>query len=138
MEITEVNKNGIVARIDGNTAEVMVACKGDECSGCKAALLCSTNKDAVRLKVAIPDGMNLKLGDDVKLIGRLRGWFGGWMLLAGLPCLLVLAGIGVGYKAGMGDVTMGLICIGLVAVYYSVLWALKGKADKRVEWSISG
>ncbi len=138
MEITEVNKNGVVASINGNVAEVMVACKGDECSGCKAALLCSTNKDAVRLQVAIPDGMTLKRGDDVKLTGRLRGWFGGWMVLAGLPCLLVLAGIGVGYKAGMGDVAMGLTCIGLVAAYYLTLWGLKRKADRRVEWSISG
>ena len=136
MEITEVNKRGVVSSVDGSTAEVMVSCKGDECSGCKAALLCSTNKDAKRLRVAIPEGMAVGRGDEVELTGYLKGWLGGWMLLAGVPCLLVVGGLAAGYGLRLNDVATGLVGIGCVAAYYFALWAFRGKADKRVEWRI--
>lgn len=136
MAITDVSKKGTVLKILGDRAEVGVACKGDECSGCKASFLCSTNKDAIRLNCKIPAGTELKPGDEVNLVGRLRGWFSGWMMLAGWPCVLVLIVVGLGFKFGWSDEMTGGICFGAISIYYGVLILMKGKLDKRVEWEI--
>lgn len=136
MAITDVRKKGTVLKTLGDRVEVGVACKGDECSGCKASFLCSTNKDAIRLNCKAPEGTELKPGDEVNLVGRLRGWFSGWMLLAGWPCVAALLVVALGFRFGWSDVTTGSVCCNVIVIYYGILVLLKGKLDKRVEWEI--
>lgn len=136
MAITDVSKKGTVLKLHGDRAEVGVACKGDECSGCKASFLCSTNKDAIRLNCKVPAGLQLKPGDEVNLAGRLRGWFSGWMLLAGWPCIIVLILVGISFRFDWSDVMTGSICCSSIVIYYGLLLLLRGKLDKRVEWEI--
>ncbi len=136
MAITDVRKKGTVLKMLGDRAEVGVACKGDECSGCKASFLCSTNKDAIRINCKVPSGTEFKPGDEVNLVGRLRGWFSGWMMLAGWPCVLVLIVVGLGFKFGWSDEMTGGISCGAISIYYGLLILMKGKLDKRVEWEI--
>lgn len=136
MSVTNVYKAGVVKRVDGNRAIVRVSCKGDECAGCKAALICSPNKDAQELTVDIPYGRLLSVGDDVRLVGRLRGWFAGWMLLAGFPCVAVLAAVCLGMWLKWSDVANGLLALGVLIAYYLIIYQVRSHINNRVVWEL--
>ena len=136
--MTDLQKKGIIVRTDGRSALVSISCKGDECSGCKAALLCSSNKDAVKVTAEIPAGLSIDSGDVVDLNGKLHGWFSGWMLLAGLPCIIILICILAGYLLDLSDISTGLACIASVAVYYLILYGCRGRLERKVEWQVAG
>ncbi len=136
MIISETVKSGVVVRTRGNSAWVKISCGDDHCNSCRIASLCSTPAYTPTLRARIESGLEVKSGDKVMLMGRVKGWLKGWLLLAGLPCLAILVGLVLGSMFVMKDGAVGIISLGLVMIYYVLLWRFRSKIDRNVEWII--
>ncbi|MDE6317523.1 MAG: SoxR reducing system RseC family protein, partial [Muribaculaceae bacterium] len=88
------------------------------------------------LQATIEPGLEIKEGDKVILIGRVKGWLKGWVLLAGLPCVAILAGLILGSLLKLKDGVTGTIALGFVLIYYILLWTFRTRVDKNVEWIV--
>lgn len=115
---------------------VKINCGDDSCDGCRIASLCSTPSYSPTLHAKIEEGLDVKRGDRVMLMGRVKGWLKGWLLLAGLPCLAILTGLVGGSMLEMKDGATGVTALGLVMVYYVLLWRFRDKVDRNVEWVV--
>lgn len=136
MIVSETVKSGVVVECRGNKARVKIDCSEKACEGCRISELCNTPKYAPELTAVIDDGLDVKVGDNVILVGRVKGWLKGWILLAGLPCIAILAGLVVGSLLELKDGLTGAIGIGCIILYYVVLWLLRGRVDRSVEWVV--
>lgn len=136
MIISETVKSGVVVNTRGNSAWVRINCDDDSCHGCRIAGLCSSSSYSPTLHATIETGLDVKKGDRVMLMGRVKGWLKGWLLLAGLPCVAILAGLVLGSMFELRDGATGIIALGFVMVYYALLWVFRGKVDKNVEWIV--
>lgn len=136
MIISETVKSGVVVRTRGKKALVKIDCGDDGCDGCRIAGLCSTSSYSPTLSAIIETGLEVKEGDKVMLMGRVKGWLKGWLLLAGLPCIAILAGLVLGTMFEMKDGATGVIALGFVMIYYVLLWMFRSKVDRNVEWVV--
>lgn len=136
MIISETVKSGVVVKTEGDDAWVKISCASDNCDGCRIASICSQPAYTPTLKATIQPGLAIKKGDKVIMIGRVKGWIKGWVLLAGLPCAAILAGLILGSLLKLKDGVAGTIALGFVLVYYILLWAFRARIDKNVEWVV--
>lgn len=136
MIISETVKTGVVEKTEGDEALVKIICATDNCDGCRIASLCSRPSYTPTLQATIEPGLEIKEGDKVILIGRVKGWLKGWVLLAGLPCVAILAGLILGSILKLKDGVTGTIALGFVLIYYILLWAFRTRVDKNVEWIV--
>lgn len=136
MLISETVKNGEVVRVRGRKAWVKVSCSDSSCSGCKISGICHTPAYTPTLRATIDGDMRVREGDHVIMTGMLKDWLRSWLLMAGMPCLAIMAGLIVGSILGMKDGAIGLMSLGLVMCYYVALWVFRAKVDRRIEWRI--
>lgn len=136
MIISETVKSGVVVKTNGERAWVRINCGEEACGGCHISVICSSAAYSPTLAARIGAGLDIKTGDRVMLMGRVKGWLKGWILLAGLPCVAILAGLVLGSLFEMKDGATGIVALGFVALYYAFLWSIRGKVDKNVEWVV--
>lgn len=136
MIISETVKSGVVVKTRGKKAWVKISCSDENCSGCHIAGICSTPSYTPTLRAVVESGLDVKEGDRVMLMGRVKGWLKGWLLLAGLPCIAILAGLMLGSMFEMKDGATGVMALGFVMVYYVLLWMFRDRVDRNVEWVV--
>lgn len=136
MELSESVKSGVVVRTQGKKVWVKVSCDTSGCDGCHIAGICSTQSYSPTLQAKVKPGLTVKKGDNVILLGRVKEWLKGWLLIAGFPCLALLAGLILGGLFRWEEGSTGLLALGMVAVYYIGLWLFRGKVDNKVEWIV--
>lgn len=136
MIISETIKRGTIKDIKGDRAKVKISCGDDACDGCRIASACHKPSYSPILKAKNENRIPLEIGDKVLIAGRVKGWFRAWLLLAGLPCVAILAGLVAGSLLKMKDGAAGLLSLGFVLIYYILLWRFRLRVDKNVEWII--
>lgn len=136
MIVSEVVKEGIITEINGHRATVEVACNSDACPGCRISLFCKNDHNTVRLKTTVSSGAKVYCGDRVIVIGRIKGWFISWFLLAGLPIIAILGSVIAGFAMGLKDGIVGILAIVMTTIYYIGLWFFRKNLNRRVEWVI--
>lgn len=136
MELSESVKSGIVVRTHGKKVWVKLSCETNGCEGCHIAGICTTQSFSPTLPAKIKPGLTVKKGDRVMVLGRVKEWFKGWLLMAGLPCIALLAGLILGGLFRWDEGFTGLLALGLVVIYYIILWLFRGKVDNKVGWII--
>ena len=96
------------------------------CSACHAKSLCSLGESKSKI-IEVPTRLRDGLVPGDKVVVELRASMGHkavW-LGYGVPLMLLLVGILLPSALGMGEVGCGLCALGLIAVYYLVLWLLR-------------
>lgn len=136
MLISETVKNGVVVKVSGKKARVKVSCDEGSCNGCRISSICHTPTYTPTLRATITRGLEVKEGDHVIITGRLKDWFKSWLLMAGMPCIAIMAGLVIGSILGMKDGATGGLALGFVLCYYIILWVFRARVDRKVEWSI--
>jgi sigma-E factor negative regulatory protein RseC len=136
MIVSDVVKEGVVMRVTAAEATVMVSCDDTACRGCKISALCGSGRDRIELSVKNDSGQDIDVGDRVVVIGRIKGWLAGWLLLAGLPIMALLAAVVAGFLLGLRDGAIGGLAIVVLIIYYLILYCLRRRIDNRVEWAI--
>ena len=102
------------------------------CGSCRAAGLCSMaeRKDKT---VEVPNiyGSRYQVGDEVEVAFRsTMGLKAVWLCYA-IPVLLLLIIVLGALHLGLGELWSGLAGIGGVALWYFVLWLLRGKLNNQ-------
>lgn len=136
MIISETVKSGIVVETRGRKAWVKIDCNNDACGGCHISNICTTSTYSPTLSALIAGELNVKSGDNVMIMGRVKGWLKGWLLLAGMPCLTILLGLVAGSMLGLKDGATGALALATVVFYYIALWMMRDRVNKNVEWVI--
>jgi len=136
MIISETVKSGVVVKTNGRRALVKISCGENACGACHISAICSTPSYSPTLTARIETGLDIKAGDKVMLTGRVRGWLKVWILLAGMPCIAILAGLLLGSVFELKEGVTGIMALGFVMLYYAVLWLMRGKVDRNVEWVV--
>lgn len=128
-----IEHQGVVDSIEGCRVRVSVL-QQSACSGCKARSLCSSSESKERfMEVYEQDaGRKYSVGERVCVCGTLSMGKQAVMFAFGLPLLLTVLSlclaIAVLHMAELAAVGLWLM---LMAIYFSALYACRGKMEKR-------
>ena len=91
------------------------------CGKCHACGLMAENASKVQITLPAPAGA--KVGDSVTMIMESGYFFGSLMLTYGLPCLMLIAGVVLGFLlwGEEGQTAAALLGLGMTAVSYCLL-----------------
>lgn len=98
------------------------------CAGCHAAGICSMG-DKKEKTVEVPNlyGSRYRVGDEVEVVLKASmGMKAVWIAYAAPVLLLLLVVTGL-MATGIRDLYSGLAGIGVVALYYFILWLFRGR-----------
>lgn len=92
-----VEETGIVTRVDGSTATVMVQ-KKSACEGCTAQGACHATPEGMEITALNP--VHAAVGQRVKVVMQGGAYLKGSVMVYGLPLLLFIVGAFAGKKVG--------------------------------------
>ena len=107
------------------------------CSSCHAKGLCGASESKTKtVTVATRPWDSFSVGDEVKVtLKASMGHKAVWIAYAAPLAVLVAVLLGSTY-AGAGELAAGLLSIGAVAVYYFVIWLLRGRLQNEYIFNI--
>jgi len=98
------------------------------CASCHAQGLCGMSESKVKeVLVRTSPWSTYGVGDEVTL--ELKATMGQKAVIVGygIPLVILMAVLLILFQCGVGELASGLAAIGAVAVYYLVIWLLRGK-----------
>ena len=131
-----VSHSGRIVSIDPQLITVEIVSES-ACGACHAKGLCGVGEQKVK-QVTVPTPVSpfFEVGEEVYVdLKASMGHKAVWIAYA-LPLVVLLAVIGVLLKAGAGELVAGLSGIGAVAVYYLVVWLLRGRLRDQYVFTI--
>lgn len=124
-----IRHNGIVERVEGNTAIVRIA-QTSACAACHAAKMCmaSESRDK-RIEAQMVEPVHI--GDQVEVFAREQaGWLA--VLLAYIiPFLLLVAAVAGFGHMGWSEARSGTAALVSVAVYYVILRLFRDRLQRK-------
>lgn len=119
-------RNGIVKRIEGDRIVVGIE-RAEACGTCGARSVCGMHGSEVHeVEVAQPE-QSVRVGDRVTLSIPDREGFRALLVAYMLPFVLVMVALGVLISLGAQEWLAGVVSIGLVGVYYAVLYWFRSR-----------
>ena len=122
-----ISHKGVVIKVTPQVTTVSFTQHG-ACAQCHAAGLCGMGDMAEKV-VEVPTDPYTKrqVGDEVDVLLKASMGFKAVYLAYMIPLLIMLAVILGLLALGVGEVVAALSGLGAVAVYYLVLWLMRGK-----------
>ncbi len=108
------------------------------CGACHAKGLCSVSESTVK-EITVPTSgwNNLKPGDEVNVnLKASMGHKAVWIAYV-IPLVVLMAVILIMTSSGVGELTSGLSGLAAVAVYYFVIWLLRGRLNDEYNFNIT-
>ena len=136
MKSQDVSHKGRIVRITPQRTTVSIEQHG-ACAACHAAGLCGM-AEVTEKAVEVPTDPHAryKEGDEVEVVLKASMGMKAVWLAYGIPILVLLACIlGLG-ALGVGEVPSALAGLGAVALYYLVLWLLRGRLQNEYVFTI--
>ena len=136
MKHEEVSHKGRVLRVTPQFTTVSIEQQG-ACSACHAAGLCGM-AEVTEKAVEVPTDPHAryKEGDEVEVVLKASMGMKAVWLAYGIPIVVLLVSIlGLG-ALGLGEVPSALGGLGAVALYYLVLWLLRGRLQNEYVFTI--
>ncbi len=136
MSPSDISHEGVIKAIDRKTTTVEILSKS-ACSSCHAAALC-TSMDAVKKDVEVPTdpSAHLQVGDNVKVVLR-RDLGSKAVLLAYVVPLAIMLILVVALSfTSMHELLIGAIGLGGVALWYVVLYLIRGRVSNNYVFRI--
>ncbi|MBQ3249409.1 MAG: SoxR reducing system RseC family protein [Alistipes sp.] len=126
-KVDHITNDKVFVRVEKQTA----------CAGCHAKGLCGEKGQERIMEVTTPYASTFEVGESVivALVNRSMGWSSvAWGYIFPLVVLLVVL---FGVKAlGAEDGIAAVTSIVAIAIYYAVLYALRSKFEKRIQFTI--
>ncbi|MBO5285722.1 MAG: SoxR reducing system RseC family protein [Clostridia bacterium] len=119
-----MKETGIVTKLNKNTVSVKVNCTSD-CSKC--GMCSSKNRDTSKDFVAKIDGFDVKVGDNVTIETQKDLRLISYLLIFGIPLILVVLSIVIG-TIYLNELWTVFIAVVSVALWYALLSLI----DKRI------
>ena len=124
-------EKGIVTSLDGDYAIVKVN-KKEECAKCG---LCLFPKNADSIKFRAENGVRAKVDDIVEIETKERAKTLGIVLVFGVPLILVIASLVLGYIFIKNEITCLLVTLGVVVVWFFILSIIDKKIKNSLKFS---
>jgi positive regulator of sigma E activity len=124
-------EKGIVTSLDGDYAIVKVN-KKDECAKCG---LCLFPKNADSINFRAENGVGAKVNDIVEIETKERAKTLGIVLVFGVPLILVIASLILGYIFIKNEITCLLVTLGVVIVWFFILSIIDRKIKNSLKFS---
>ena len=133
---SEISHRGRIVSITPELTTVEIVSES-ACAACHAKGLCSLGDSTVK-QVELPTRGwdNYQVGQEVDLVLRASmGHKAVWLAYV-LPLIVMVAALLGTLSAGGTELLAGLIAIGAVALYYGVIWLLRGRLRNEYVFNI--
>jgi sigma-E factor negative regulatory protein RseC len=131
----KITHEGIVLKAPGDgTADVEII-TGSACSGCHAKSACSLGNSDVRV-INVRSDEKLSPGDKVTVVMEQSQGFRALAIGYVIPFLVLIAFFIALTVAGAGELSSALLSFASLAVYYFIVWLLRGRIEKKFEFKI--
>ena len=131
----KITHEGIVLKAEGDgTADVEIV-TGSACSGCHAKSACSLGNTDVRV-INVRSDEKLSPGDKVTVVMEQSQGFRALAIGYLIPFLVLIAVFIALTVAGAGELSSALLSFASLAVYYFIVWLLRGRIEKKFEFKI--
>ncbi|MCC8035646.1 MAG: SoxR reducing system RseC family protein [Rikenellaceae bacterium] len=133
----DITHKGLIFDIVGNRIDVSVT-PDNACAGCKAAAICTISETADKVVSVISDHPEyFEIGEEV-IVSVGRGMGVRAVILAYVIPFLVLLFTLIGLlSADVSEPTAGLISLGAIAMYYSVLYFFRNRIERELIFKIN-
>ena len=133
---SEISHRGRIVSVTPEQTVVQIVSES-ACAACHAKGLCSLG-DATVKEISLPTRGwdNYAVGDEVNVVLRASmGHKAVWLAYV-VPLLVLVAALLGTLAAGGSELVAGLVAIGAVALYYGIIWLLRGRLRKDYIFSI--
>jgi sigma-E factor negative regulatory protein RseC len=131
---SEIEHAGIVSGIGDGAITVKITAH-PACSSCHASGVCNAS-GSVDKYFKLPFQEGISNGQNVRIITSLSTGFRALMLGYLYPLLVLLISLIVLLAAGINEVWAGLCSISLTIVYYLLLYRLRGRIEKTINFTL--
>ncbi len=131
-----IHHTGIV--IQATTQEVLVRIEArGACAACNAKKLCGMGESEDKLvSVVTPAAELFRAGEEVEVSVQQQMGIKAVVIAYVVPFLLVLTALLVMLQSGVGELAAGLSALGLLGLYYVVLYLLRHRIDRDIAFDI--
>ena len=131
----KITHEGIVLKAPGDgTADVEIV-TGSACSGCHAKSACSLGDSDVRV-INVRSDEKLSPGDKVTVVMEQSQGFRALVIGYVIPFLVLITVFILLTVVGAGELSSALLSFASLAVYYFIVWLLRGRIEKKFEFKI--
>lgn len=135
MSTSVIQHQGVVQNIENNQLEIMIISES-ACSSCKSKKVCSISEIKEKLVYINNFEGTYDVGDKVNVF--LEEKMGAYAVIVayGLPFLLMILVLFIGYYNKLSEPAIGLSVILLLAIYYTSLYLLRNQIGKKVTFKV--
>lgn len=121
----EISHSGRIVKIDSKLITVEIISES-ACASCHAAALCGMSEAKSKL-VDVPSELGYSVGEEVWINMKKTMGMKAVAVAYVYPLFVLVAALLICIAAGVAELSSGLIAIGTVALYYFVIYLLRGK-----------
>lgn len=122
--VTGVASDHIVARLKADSTE---------CEGCAIAHLCNKGET---IDIPMKNPSQSIIGKEIVIEIASGTRHRAIVLMFVVPLLLLFATFGIGLWAGLGNLILSLIAIGVIALWYLCMYWLRPSTEKDIEYKL--
>lgn len=125
----EISHTGRITAIEPDVTTVEIV-RTSACGECRARSFCGMGESRTKTVLVPTDAFAMHgVGDEVEVcMKRTMGLKAVWISYV-VPLIILLACVLAAPRLGAGELATGLCAIGAVALYYLVIFLLRGKLD---------
>ena len=130
-----IRHSGIIHSIKSEEIEVLIFSESG-CSSCKSKNYCSVAESKEKIIRINKYGHPFKVGDQVNVTIEEKTGLLAILFAYLIPFVVMISFLLIGYYYKMNEPLMGLGVIGLLTIYYIIIYTLRGFFGKRITFSI--
>ena len=130
-------RRAVILSVKGDLARVQFI-NESACASCHAKSACgAADTKLYEVDARIPQGESFAVGEEVRVaVHNQQGYFAIFLGYV-LPFLLLMVALVVTNVLGASELVMALGMLGMLAVYYFVLYLLRSRVSRRFSFTIS-
>ena len=135
METKTVEHEGVVTRVDAAGVRVRILSQS-ACASCHAQGACGAAEMKEKEVEAELPPFPVKAGDRVRVAASLRNAMLSAALAYAAPSALIIIALAALLQAGASETAAALGALGATALYFLVLYSLRGRFAKKIKFEI--
>ena len=130
-----ITHDGRVIKVEGRQVTVCFI-QSSACSGCHAKGICSSQDQAEKIVVADSEGVEYSVGEQVQIIVSNEMAWQAVVLAFMVPLVVAFIALFIAVPQ-VGEMWACLVTLGVLAVYYLVLFTQRHRLNRKVVFRIS-
>lgn len=133
MKKKEILHEGIVAEVGSEFIKVVIK-SNSACGGCHAKAQCGMSESVDKnIDLHTKDYPNVKVGDTVQVVISMDEGVFAVVLAYLVPIIIIIVSLVIFDYFKVNELLSFFVTIALVGIYYTVLYLLRSKIDKKIK-----